>query len=136
MFRSQGCFLASPRLASRRVDRALARSPAVAILGSRQVGKTTLARAAAAARPGSVYLDLETAADQARLADAARFLGSRRDRLVVLEVVHMAQLLLPEVARRFEDIEGLWYGADFPAATPRPKRTTRGGGGRISSGTS
>lgn len=42
-----------PRFSAPRIDRALARSPAVAILGPRQVGKTTLARDAAAARPGS-----------------------------------------------------------------------------------
>lgn len=75
------------RLAAARIDRALSRSPAVALLGPRQVGKTTLARAAAGERPGSTFLDLETAADQARLSDPARFLSSRRDRLVVLDEV-------------------------------------------------
>ncbi|MFN9774702.1 MAG: ATP-binding protein [Burkholderiales bacterium] len=85
------------RLASRQVDRALARSPAVAILGPRQVGKTTLARAAAAARPRSTVLDLETAADLAKLADPARFLASRRDRLVVLDEVQNAPGLFGEL---------------------------------------
>lgn len=75
------------RIAAARIDRALSRSPAVALLGPRQVGKTTLARAAAGERPGSTFLDLETAADQARLSDPARFLSSRRDRLVVLDEV-------------------------------------------------
>ena len=86
-----------PRLASHQVDRALARSPAVAILGPRQVGKTTLARATAAARPGSTVLDLETAADLAKLADPARFLASRRDRLVVLDEVQNAPGLFGEL---------------------------------------
>jgi hypothetical protein len=86
-----------PRLASSRVDRALARSPAVAILGPRQVGKTTLARAAATARPGATYLDLETAADQARLADPARFLAARRDRLIVFDEVRNAPGLFAEL---------------------------------------
>jgi predicted AAA+ superfamily ATPase len=54
------------RIAASQVDRALARSPAVAILGPRQVGKTTLARAAAAGCSDAVHLDLETAADQAK----------------------------------------------------------------------
>jgi predicted AAA+ superfamily ATPase len=151
------------RLAAHHVDRALARSPAVAILGPRQVGKTTLARAAAGAREGAVYLDLETAADQSKLTDPARCLAARRHRLVVLdevqnapglfselraeidadrrpgrflllgsasfrllrqsqslagrlEVVDMAPLLLPEVARRFEDIERLWVRGGFPGS--------------------
>jgi len=60
------------RLARTTLDAARARSPAVAVLGPRQVGKTTLARAAAAARPGSVYLYLETAADLARLVAPVR----------------------------------------------------------------
>ncbi|MCX7230158.1 MAG: ATP-binding protein [Burkholderiales bacterium] len=85
------------RIARASLDEALARSPAVAVLGPRQVGKTTLARAAAAARPGSVYLDLETAADLARLADPARFLASRRDRLVVLDEVQNAPELFGEL---------------------------------------
>jgi predicted AAA+ superfamily ATPase len=85
------------RLASERVERALSRSPAVAILGPRQVGKTTLARAAAAARAGSAYLDLETAADQARIADPARFLSSRRERLVVLDEVQHAPGIFSEL---------------------------------------
>jgi hypothetical protein len=85
------------RIARARLDAALARSPAAAVLGPRQVGKTTLARAAAAARPGSVYLDLETAADLARLADPARFLASRRDRLVVLDEVQNAPELFGEL---------------------------------------
>ena len=80
-------------LATSKVDRALARSPAVAILGPRQVGKTTLARAAAAVRPESIYLDLETAADQAKLADPPRFFASRRGSLMVLdEVQNLAEL--------------------------------------------
>lgn len=85
------------RITAASLDAALARSPAVAVLGPRQVGKTTLARAAAAARPGSVYLDLETAADLARLADPARFLASRRDRLVVLDEVQNAPDLFGEL---------------------------------------
>jgi predicted AAA+ superfamily ATPase len=42
-------------------------SAAVALLGPRQVGNTTLAKAIAAGRPQSVYLDLERPADLARL---------------------------------------------------------------------
>ena len=85
------------RLATSKVDRALARSPAVAILGPRQVGKTTLARAAAAVRPESIYLDLETAADQAKLADPPRFFASRRGSLMVLDEVQNLPELFSEL---------------------------------------
>lgn len=85
------------RLAAPQIDRALSRSPAVAILGPRQVGKTTLARAAAAARSGSIFLDLETAADQAKLADPALFFASRRGPLVVLDEVQNLPGLFSEL---------------------------------------
>jgi predicted AAA+ superfamily ATPase len=85
------------RLAALSLDRALARSPAVAILGPRQVGKTTLARKAAAGRAGSVFLDLETITDLAMLADPARYLSTRRDRLVVLDEVQNAPGLFSEL---------------------------------------
>jgi len=85
------------RLAALSLDRALARSPAVAILGPRQVGKTTLARKAAAGRAGSVFLDLETVTDLAMLADPARYLSTRRDRLVVLDEVQNASGLFSEL---------------------------------------
>ena len=71
--------------------------PVVAILGARQVGKTTLARAVAARRPGSVYLDLESSADLARLADPGLFLRANRGRLVVLDDVQNAPGLFSEL---------------------------------------
>jgi hypothetical protein len=47
---------------------ALAEVPAVALLGPRQAGKTTLALEVARAQP-SVYLDLESVADRAKLSE-------------------------------------------------------------------
>ena len=44
--------------------------PAVALLGPRQVGKTTLARAIAGGLgPGALYVDLERPADRRKLED-------------------------------------------------------------------
>lgn len=64
-------------------------SPAVALIGPRQVGKTTLALAVGAARP-AVYLDLESEADRAKLAEAELYLGQHEDKLVILDEVHRA----------------------------------------------
>lgn len=61
------------------------------------MGKTTLAREAAASRTGSVFLDLETAADLAKLTDPACYLSSRRDRLLVLDEVQNAPGLFSEL---------------------------------------
>lgn len=70
------------------IRQALERSPATALLGPRQIGKTTLARDIADRTPGSVYLDLERPADARRLDDADAFLRSQLGRLVVLDEVH------------------------------------------------
>lgn len=64
-------------------------SPAVALLGPRQVGKTTLALAIAEQRP-SIYVDLESEADRAKLAEPELYLARHEDRLVILDEVHRA----------------------------------------------
>jgi len=61
--------------------------PAVAILGPRQVGKTTLAREIADRAPGAIFLDLEREADRARLARTDLFFPRHRDQLVILDEV-------------------------------------------------
>jgi predicted AAA+ superfamily ATPase len=62
---------------------------AVALLGPRQVGKTTLAHAIAESGP-SIYLDLEDAADRDKLADPALYLAAHEDKLVVLDEIQHA----------------------------------------------
>ncbi len=63
--------------------------PAVVLYGPRQVGKTTLAHAAAGGRP-SVYLDLETEADRIRLAEPDIYLADHADELVIVDEIHHA----------------------------------------------
>ncbi|GLV23503.1 ATPase [Sphingobium sp. TomMM35A] len=75
------------------VDR-LAHSPAVALLGPRQVGKTTLAQEVGEARP-SLYLDLESEADRAKLTEPELYLSAHEDKLVILDEVHR----VPELFR-------------------------------------
>src|SRR5947208_249774 len=78
-----------------RVRQLLARSPVVAILGARQVGKTTLARDLLRAWPADgVFFDLEDPAELARLADATLTLRPRRG-LVVLDEVQRLPGLFP-----------------------------------------
>ncbi len=60
--------------------------PAVALLGPRQVGKTTLALEIAQRQP-SIYLDLESPSDQARLSDPELYLAQHEDKLVILDEV-------------------------------------------------
>lgn len=76
-----------PRRKARELADLLGRYPAVVLLGPRQVGKTTLAHSIAETMP-SVYLDLESERDLAKLAEPELYLGGHRDELVVLDEVH------------------------------------------------
>lgn len=73
----------------------LKRHPVVALLGARQIGKTTLAREIARSREGaSHFYDLENPRDVARLQDPMSELGSLRG-LVVLDEIQRRPELFP-----------------------------------------
>lgn len=69
------------------VRRALSQQAAVALLGPRQVGKTTLALMVGDAL-GALYLDLEDIQDRDKLSHAAVFLSAYEDHLVILDEIH------------------------------------------------
>ena len=72
----------------------IAQVPAVVLLGARQVGKTTLAKAIARDMP-SVYLDLESPEDLLKLSDPVSYLSAHADRLVVLDEMQRSPDLFP-----------------------------------------
>jgi len=76
---------------------ALARSPAVALLGARQVGKTTLARQLAREVEGAVYLDLEKVSDLRKLEDAGAYLRAQAGHLTIIDEIHRAPGLFAEL---------------------------------------
>ena len=67
----------------------------VALLGPRQVGKTTLALEWASRHPGAVYLDLEDPADLARLTDPAALLSLHEHVPVIMDEVQRVPDLFP-----------------------------------------
>ncbi len=79
------------------LQRALSRSPSVALIGARQVGKTTLARGLARHFEGTLYLDLERPADLRKLEEAEPFLRAQIGRLTILDEVQYAPRLLSEL---------------------------------------
>ena len=91
---------------------ALGRQAAVALLGARQVGKTTLALEIAESA-GAIYLDLESRADREKLAEPALYLDEYEDRLVILDEIHR----VPEL---FQELRGL-----IDRGRRRGKRTGR-----------
>ena len=74
-----------------RVADALARSPVTALLGPRQCGKTTLARAIGAARTAD-YFDLESAPDRSRLANPELTLGRSKQLVIIDEIQRRPEL--------------------------------------------
>lgn len=78
---------------------ALENQDAVALLGPRQAGKTTLAHAIGEQTP-SIYLDLESKRDRNKLSDPELFLHQHADMLVILDEIHR----MPEI---FQSMRGL-----------------------------
>ena len=116
----------TPRIIGAALEDRLDLFPAVALLGPRQVGKTTLARSIVedskkgnsiqnaagnqglpTARPGH-YLDLEDPVDLAKLSDARSYLDALRNRLVVLDEIHRAPELFGILRGIIDD--RIWNG--------------------------
>jgi uncharacterized protein len=84
------------RLGETQVRKLLRDFPAVALLGSRQVGKTTLAKQLVAGLGDrATYLDLELPSDLAKVSDAEVYLQQHDQRLVVLDEVQQRPDLFP-----------------------------------------
>ncbi len=77
-----------------KITRQLNAFSAVGILGSRQIGKTTLAKQIAKDRP-SVYLDLENPLDLSMLDDPLRYFQDHSDRLIILDEIQRKPELFP-----------------------------------------
>jgi len=76
--------------------------PAVAVLGPRQSGKSTLAKELIARRKDSVYLDLERPSDLQKLTEPELFLDLHKDKLICLDEIQRRPDLFP-VLRSFID---------------------------------
>jgi len=74
---------------------ALEQFPVVGIIGSRQTGKTTLAKLIRKTRLHSVYLDLELPSDQNKLREPELYLSRHRDSLVIIDEIQRMPSLLP-----------------------------------------
>jgi len=79
------------------LQQSLSEFPVTALLGPRQVGKTTLARQMTASMPPDkvVYLDLELPSDLAKLDEPELYLRGHQNRLVVIDEVQRVPELFP-----------------------------------------
>lgn len=82
------------RSLTHQLDRALEYSPAVALLGPRQVGKTTLALEVGK-KHNAIYLDLESERDRTKLSQPELYLADHQDKLVILDEIHRVPGLFP-----------------------------------------
>ncbi len=82
-----------------KIRQALLRSPSVALIGPRQVGKTTIALNIAETTP-AVYLDLENRLDLEKVKDIIVFHSGNNDRLIILDEVQR----IPEI---FASLRGI-----------------------------
>ncbi len=87
------------RILQKELERSLTYNSAVAILGPRQVGKTTIALEIAKNK-NSVYLDLELQEDLAKLQEPLEYLSSQQGKLVILDEIQR----MPEL---FKTLRGL-----------------------------
>jgi predicted AAA+ superfamily ATPase len=81
-----------------KITELLRQFPAVAILGPRQAGKTTLAKLIAASRKKtSLYLDMEKPSDRNRMNDAHSYLENYKDNCVIIDEVQLLPHLFSEL---------------------------------------
>ena len=84
-----------PRKITPTIRRKLREIPAVAIIGARQCGKTTLAKKVIAKNQTTIYLDLEKNSDRNKLQDPEAFLRLNARRLICLDEVQRVPELFP-----------------------------------------
>ncbi len=117
-----------PTLISR-LMKSLSRSPVTALLGPRQCGKTTLARAASSRISRVHFFDLESERDQARLSSPQRALEKLRG-LVVLDEIQRAPRLMPILRvladRRPNPCRFLILGSASPELAQKSSETLAG----------
>ncbi len=94
------------RILQGHLEERLQESPAVAVLGPRQSGKSTLARMLLAGYPDSLYVDLERPSELAKLQDPEAFFEVNRNRLVCLDEIQRVPDLFA-VLRSVIDKRGL-----------------------------
>lgn len=85
-----------PRLAEKSILKLASYFPAVAVVGPRQVGKTSLVQVIRSQLPrASVYLDMENPDDLIKLQNPSLFLGPLADQTVILDEVQKLPSLFP-----------------------------------------
>ncbi len=92
------------RFGQEKIEFLLKGFPCVAIIGPRQVGKTSLAKQIQKTYSDSIYLDMELQSDFLKLEDAETYLKQFADKLIIIDEVQRRKELFP-VLRAVIDME-------------------------------
>lgn len=87
------------RIVYNKILKALSRQSAVGIIGPRQVGKTTLALEIGK-KIDSIYLDLESRQDRAKLENPSLYLNHHENKMIIFDEIHR----MPEI---FQELRGI-----------------------------
>ncbi len=120
-----------PRLISDKVLERLEHLPAVALLGPRQVGKTTLAKQLQKViQKESIYLDLESPEDYNRLSNLENYLQQRENNLLIIDEVQRMPELFPVlrsvIDRNRSNTRFLLLGSASPELLAKSSETLAG----------
>jgi predicted AAA+ superfamily ATPase len=83
------------RIITTSIEQKLENMPGVVILGPRQCGKSTLAKAIISEIGSAVYLDLERPSDVSKLRDPEAFFSLNNDKLICLDEIQRVPELFP-----------------------------------------
>ena len=92
-----------PRILTERIRRSLENHPVTAIIGARQVGKSTLARHLTEAFHRNIYLDLERPSDSVLLSEAEDFFMLHKDKIICLDEIQLRPGLFPIIRSIVDD---------------------------------
>ncbi len=88
-----------------RISDSLGLNPVTAIIGARQVGKSTLAKMIVGRDEKSLYLDMEKPSDRAKLTDAEAFFGLHNDKLICIDEIQLIPNLFSVMRSLVDDAE-------------------------------
>jgi predicted AAA+ superfamily ATPase len=106
------------RLLEAEIKKQEGKMPAIAIIGARQVGKTTLSRVIMSGRKSVVFIDLEKSSDRLLISNTEAFLNLNKGKIIVIDEIQLQPNLFPEIRSFIDnnsDTKFLILGSSTPA---------------------
>jgi len=92
--------------------------PAIAIIGARQVGKSTLSRSLMKGNNNAIFIDLERSSDRLLISNTEAFLELNKGKTIVIDEIQLQPGLFPEIRSFIDnnpDTKFLILGSSSPA---------------------